>query len=483
MGEEYAFDAFISYSHRDLAWGRWIQRKLEGYSIPRSAARERQESGKLRIFRDQTDLAGAELQASLNRELDRSRYLIVICSPASAASKWVNAEIQYFMSLGRANRIIPFIVSGEPFSENTGLECFPPALKEKEGDELLGVNVQEIGKNKAFLKVASILLDIRFNRLVDRARKRRLTIGLSAGAAALAVVSVVTALAVSNYMAEEKNRELTYKNYGTAVVSMFRNAGPGYADLEKTVKPEHVSILLASAEEGNDEAMLLAGDCYDEGWGVEQDFEKAFYWYLKSAEAGNVECMLAAAECYYTGKGTELNREEAVSWYLKAAERGSALAMAYIGECYTDGFGVEKDPAKAFEWYLKAANAGDVFGTLRTALCYRDGIGVEADLRKAFHWNRVLADKGVAIGMFNVALMYQNAMGTEENPQEAYKWYRKVAETGDPDGMRQLAWCIENGYGVGNLALEWYQRAAEAGSKRAAEDVERILAEQKGGAQ
>ena len=83
---ERGFDAFISYSHRDMKWGRWLQRRLESYSVPRAASDARPEGGKLRVFRDQTDLAGVELQSTLRRELDASKHLIVICSPASAAS-------------------------------------------------------------------------------------------------------------------------------------------------------------------------------------------------------------------------------------------------------------------------------------------------------------------------------------------------------------------------------------------------------------
>ena len=83
---EYTFDAFISYSHRNQNWGRWLQKKLETFPIPNDMRGERPRGQKLRIFRDQTDLAGTGLQDSLRQNPDISEYLIVICSPASAAS-------------------------------------------------------------------------------------------------------------------------------------------------------------------------------------------------------------------------------------------------------------------------------------------------------------------------------------------------------------------------------------------------------------
>ena len=75
--DEYTFDAFISYSHRDLSFGKWLQRKLETFPIPADMRGERPRGQKLRIFRDQTDLAGTGLQDSLKQNLRDSRFLIV----------------------------------------------------------------------------------------------------------------------------------------------------------------------------------------------------------------------------------------------------------------------------------------------------------------------------------------------------------------------------------------------------------------------
>ena len=70
---EYTFDAFISYSHRNHDWGKWLQRKLETFPIPNDMRGDRPRGQNLRIFRDQTDLAGTGLQDSLRQNLDISR--------------------------------------------------------------------------------------------------------------------------------------------------------------------------------------------------------------------------------------------------------------------------------------------------------------------------------------------------------------------------------------------------------------------------
>ena len=286
--EEYTFDAFISYSHRDLSWGTWLQKKIEAFRIPKDMRGERPKGQGLRIFRDQTDLAGTELQDSLRRNLDVSRYLIVLCSPASAASSWVNEEVKYFVSLGRVSRIIPFIVDGEPMSEDPALECFPPALRSLEDHVLLGANIREIGKDKAFLKTVSILLGVRFGRLVDREKQRRIRTALITAAVTVVIASAGGALLWRNAVISQKNRELNYDIYGAAIVSISQ---------KDVIEPEDVAFLRASAEEGNAMAITFLIDCYKNGWGTEQDFGQEFYWSMKGAELGRGREFLRHVPC------------------------------------------------------------------------------------------------------------------------------------------------------------------------------------------
>lgn len=463
---EFVYDAFISYSHKDLKWGAWLQRRLESFRPPRAAAEKGPGGGKLRIFRDQTDLAGAELQASLHRELEAARYLIVICSPAAAASRWVNEEIRYFASLGRGDRIIPFIVAGEPLSDDPEMECFPAALREGK-EELLGANIQEIGKNKAFLKVASILLDVRFNRLVDREKKRRVRRALTAAALLLLVSGVTGALLLRNAAITKKNQELSFDIYGAAIVS--------FAKKDK-IEPAELAFLQASAEAGNVDAALLLADCFQKGWGTEKDPDKAFFWYGQAAQKGSAQGMVALANCYLNGIGTEETPREVFRWNMEAARLGEPAGMVNVGSCLEDGYGTAQDQREAVAWYQKAAEAGYDLGMYSMARCCRSGIGTEANPAQAFYWMKKLAETGNPDGMYNLALMYQYGYGTPEDPRQAYLWYRKSAEAGCADAMRMTGWCIENRYGVDSPALEWYAQAAQAGSQEALEDIKRLEA-------
>lgn len=108
MTSEFANYAFISYSHRDEKWAAWIQRKLEAYRLPSVIRKEAGSTIPERIrpvFRDATDLGAGRLRNNLQKELETSRFLIVVCSPNSATPNaegkhWVNDEVTHFASLG-----------------------------------------------------------------------------------------------------------------------------------------------------------------------------------------------------------------------------------------------------------------------------------------------------------------------------------------------------------------------------------------------
>lgn len=472
----YTYDAFISYSHHDMKQARWLQRRLESFHIPRGLDREHTGGARMKIFRDQTDLAGAELQSSLEREMEASRYLIVICSPAGASSRWVNEEIRYFCSIGRADRIIPFIIEGEPNSDTPELECFPPVLRSDEVTELLGVNVHEIGKNKAFLKTASVLLDIRFNRLADREKQRRLRTALVITGITVAALTVTGILLLNNIemikenqVITQKNQELSYDIYAATMLEYFN---------DQTINQEGVDLLRVSAEAGNTEAMMWLAKWYLNASDSGTDPEKGFQWYLKAAEGENVEGMRIVGLMYILGTGVDADPEKAVMWFTRAFEAGDAEAAVYLGYCYQNGSGgLPVDASKAFEYFRQGAEGGNILALMEMANCYHVGYGVEKDDVQAFNCQKELAERGEASGMYNLGLMYENAIGTEEDPLEAYVWYRNAADAGWPAAMRKVGWCIENRYGVDSMervALEWYAKAAEAGDEEALQDIERI---------
>ena len=185
--QQYTNYAFISYKREDEKWAKWLQKKLEGYKLPSIVREQRSDLPKyLRpIFRDGTDLSGGILVDQLRRELLQSRYLIVICSPNATKSEWINREAQTFIDEGRIGQIVPFIVGGTPHASNPADECFPQSLRDIPSDkELLGINVQEVGKDMAFIRLVATMIGVRFDTLWQRHRRdlirRRIAYGCAA---------------------------------------------------------------------------------------------------------------------------------------------------------------------------------------------------------------------------------------------------------------------------------------------------------------
>ncbi len=114
------YRVFLSYSHRDAAWGRWLRAALEGYRIDEDLVGRPTPAGPVPttlrpIFGGRESFSvGASLAEQTSTALRASQFLIVLCSPHAAKSRHVNEEIRRFRSMGRADRVIPVIVDGKP---------------------------------------------------------------------------------------------------------------------------------------------------------------------------------------------------------------------------------------------------------------------------------------------------------------------------------------------------------------------------------
>lgn len=202
-----AYRAFISYSHRDARWGKWIHRRLEMYRLPKAIIGRETPYGPiperlLPIFRDRDELSAAtDLSAEITGALERALFLVVICSPAAASSLWVNEEIKNFKRLHGEARVRAVIVDGVPFSDDPDTECFPVALRFCVGEDgnLTGDRTEPVaadlrsggdGRKHAISKLVAGLTGARLDDLVQRENVRRVARmrALSASLGGLALI-------------------------------------------------------------------------------------------------------------------------------------------------------------------------------------------------------------------------------------------------------------------------------------------------------
>lgn len=117
------------------------------------------------------------------------------------------------------------------------------------------------------------------------------------------------------------------------------------------------------------------GAIYDNGRGVNQDYQKAVELYQKGADLGDSGALYNLGVMYENGRGVEQNYKKAVELYQKGADLGDAWAFNNLGTMYEAGQGVNIDKQKALQLYKKACDMGVGMGC-RNYKFLRDKLGV-----------------------------------------------------------------------------------------------------------
>jgi len=115
--------------------------------------------------------------------------------------------------LGRRDRIIPIIVEGRPYSNDPATECYNPSLLKhfphsddiNQDREILGVNIHEEGSGSAYMKreravmqVVSRMLNVSFDRIWQRQKRRIIRRTLFSVIGALLVLASLIAVWIMN---------------------------------------------------------------------------------------------------------------------------------------------------------------------------------------------------------------------------------------------------------------------------------------------
>lgn len=163
------------------------------------------------------------------------------------------------------------------------------------------------------------------------------------------------------------------------------------------------NLLLPACEEGNENAMFWMAECYDVGWGIEADGQKALALQRKLAELGHVDQQINMGNYYRESETVKHNPRAAFCWYMRAAKQGYWLGQILVADCYFEGDGVKRDYKEAVKWYESVVaqfdnehpdtedeevveNLSRFTAINRLVQCYREGLGVKKDLEKAAEW-------------------------------------------------------------------------------------------------
>lgn len=126
---------------------------------------------------------------------------------------------------------------------------------------------------------------------------------------------------------------------------------------DKNYKTAGDYFLLAN-KKGSLEAKVNLGELYREGgFGIAQDYDKAFYWYKLGIADEPDRAYNGLAEMYFAQGNNKKGKENII----KAANLEYTKAQYNLGVLYDQGlYDVIQDKEKAKYWYKKAAKNGSV---------------------------------------------------------------------------------------------------------------------------
>lgn len=176
----------------------------------------------------------------------------------------------------------------------------------------------------------------------------------------------------------------------------------------------------------------------------------------------------------------------ALELFEKEAAKGSTDAMCYLGKMYEKGYGCRKNMSRALEWYEKASGAGN-------SEAERNVKRLQASTAKPEPKPEPKANEKISKPFFKkltepetmsarpavtapnnafAAAMRAYREHTDAGYRVAASSFQQAAEAGSINACYYLGQIYEKGLGCEkdrSKALEWYERAADAGNMNAKE--------------
>ena len=203
--------------------------------------------------------------------------------------------------------------------------------------------------------------------------------------------------------------------------------------------------LINKAHKGNTAAMVLLGECYENGAGVALDSAQALKWFQRAAEQGDGEGWLRVSQYYLRGTLLPADTARYLAIRQEWADKGLPNGLAALGVAYECGYGVKADTAHALELYEQAVKKGSSWGYEVMGNDYATGeLGMQKDVKKAAQYFEKSYKLGNQDGASRLAFLYMS----EGDYKAAWKWANEGMRWGDPDAITVAAQMHASGLGV-----------------------------------
>jgi TPR repeat protein len=263
-------------------------------------------------------------------------------------------------------------------------------------------------------------------------------------------------------------------------------------------------LLTRAAEAGDPEAMMVLGGDWV-GKAADRGYPDALAAVGRTEEAaarghgpsllklGRLEEAARAGNAEGAWRyGSSLpDRAEGTRWIRKAAEAGHATAMRALGLRYRTGDGAPKDETIAGVWLKKSADNGDAealfltgsvkeaaekgYAPAMVALGTKEWLERAAAAGYANAWTKLgQPERAAEAGDPEAQVILADRL---RDSRAAWRLYVEAANAGYAPAMLRAGDCQLEGKGTSRSevdAVNWYRRAAQAGSTEALEKLRRL---------
>lgn len=308
------------------------------------------------------------------------------------------------------------------------------------GENAVTVDVDDAPKSKYYLKWSSSykeackLIYNKRSKLEDFQKAEQLLLNESGAGNVLAIHDL--GKLYSTEKLGEKNDEKSFSFYREALHAL--TVIEPNADSMLPYEPRYEGQNMKSADMRS-YVWYRIGKMHCYGLGTEQDYEKAFEWFLKSAQEGNKFAQYSLANLYYYGNGVEKDLSQAFLWYRKSSEQGQPYASYAVAQMYDKGEYVSQSEETAQRYYkvalsgfLELESKGQADDNLyyKLGAMYKKGLGTEIDIPKAIEYFEKSAENMWSTYQLGRLYLF-GAEGLQKNKEQAVEWLTKSANDGN----------------------------------------------------
>jgi TPR repeat protein len=227
----------------------------------------------------------------------------------------------------------------------------------------------------------------------------------------------------------------------------------------------------------HEEGIYMLGRMYEEGRGVDKNYEQAFKLYQAAHNSDNAK--LRIANFYEYSKFVEKSLTNAIKIYNELQKKDNAFAMYKIGSFYFNGDGLKKDLNNAYKWLNKALLAGSteamnhfrIIGTkskndIRTTQeVYQAGKALvdKGFIEEAWPYLEASASEKYLPAIITMHDVYKLGLGVEKDLYKAFQILKKYESYDEAQIYYLIGKIYEYGEGVDSsyvLAARYYELGA-----------------------